>query len=69
MFLIILCDIVSNTRTFFCRSTNPREGEMIAWKLCAKMLSLNGLSMNGEFYKNDENVKQFILSSKKNSLN
>lgn len=54
MFLIMY--IVSFQKYFLRRSTNPAEGQMIAWKLCERMLSMNGLRMNGEFYKSDDSV-------------
>lgn len=59
--MILSICIISFPRHFLRRSTNPHEGQMIAWKLCERMLSMNGLRMNGEFYRDGDNVLHLYI--------
>lgn len=38
-----------------CRSTNPKEGKIIAWKICEKIIKMNGRANNGIYF-NDSTI-------------
>lgn len=46
-----------------CRSTNPKEGKIIAWKICEQLIKMYGVSDDGHYFNN------ILLNGKKDDTN
>lgn len=49
-----------------CRSTNPKEGKIIAWKICEQIIKMNGMGNNGIYFNNSNLNLENIRSVDKN---